>query len=239
MGKKKASARQFTEEQINRFKADPNVRDIDKRSLRFKYAFRVKMYEAWEKEGRQGVKRVLSENGYDLKELGKDFIGGLCKSFKHHGRPSNAKGDNPVGCRSYYRADKADDEYLLGTGKFRKCRNGIAFTEEFQNDLFSAYPEQSIEDGLRKAGIDPVRVGYQRIYTLKRLFDGARTEPRKICYSSEIVESYSEHTYGMLVKEKLDPVRKAEGTPIYYDKYLDRIYASEDFYNREIDNAEE
>ena len=74
MGKKKSRARQFTEGQINRFKADPNVRDIDKRSLRFKYAFRVKMYEAWEKEGRQGVKRVLSENGYDLKELGSNFI---------------------------------------------------------------------------------------------------------------------------------------------------------------------
>ena len=195
MGKKKSRARQFTEGQINRFKADPNVRDIDKRSLRFKYAFRVKMYEAWEKEGRQGVKRVLSENGYDLKELGSNFIDHLCNSFRHHGRPSNAKEDNPVGCRSYYRADKADDEYLLGTGKFRKYRNGIAFTEEFQNDLFSAYPEQSIEDGLRKAGIDPLRVGYQRIYTLKRLFDGGRANPEKISYSDEIVETYNGHPY--------------------------------------------
>ena len=58
------------------------------------------MYEAWEKEGRQGVKRVLSESGYDLKELGTGFIGNLCISFKRHGRPSNSKDDNPVGCRS-------------------------------------------------------------------------------------------------------------------------------------------
>lgn len=59
MGKKKSNARQFTEGQINRFKADPNVRDIDKRSLRFKYAFRVKRCM---KPGRKKVVREL--NGF-------------------------------------------------------------------------------------------------------------------------------------------------------------------------------
>lgn len=46
-------------------------------------------------------------------------------------------------------------------------------------------------------------------------------------------------TYGMSVKDRLDPVYKAEGSAIYYDSYLDRVYASEELYFRELDSAEE
>ena len=193
----------FTEEQIRKFKEDPNVRDVDKSSLRFKYSFRVVLYEAWEKNGLQGVKQTLIENGYDLKELGK-FYHNLCTSFKRYGRPSNAKNDGPVGTRSNP-IDHKNDKYLLSTGKFVKSRNGkgIAFSEEFQNELFSAWPEQSIEEGIRKAGIDPKIVGVGRINSLRRMFNEETPSPKSTCYSDSVIEKYREHPYIQFISAKL------------------------------------
>ena len=159
--KGKSSAKHFTQEQIRKFKEDPNVRYVDDHTIRFTYEFRIKLYEAWEQEKRQGVKRVLTENGYSLKELGKAVIDTLCARFKERGRPVNAKSNLPVGDKSYHRTDPANNEYLLGTGVFVKSKygKGITFSDEFRNQLFKAYPEQTIEDGIRNAGIDPEKVG--------------------------------------------------------------------------------
>ena len=79
--KRKSRAKHFTEEQIERFRNDPNVRHVDDHTVRFKYEFRIKLYEAWETDKRQGVKRTLTENGYDLKELGEIFFDNLCNNF--------------------------------------------------------------------------------------------------------------------------------------------------------------
>ena len=137
-------AKHFTEEQIQKFKADPNVRYVDDHTIRFIYEFRIKLYEAWEQEKRQGVKRVLTENGYSLKELGRRVIDTLCGMFKERGRPTYAKSNLPVGVRSYHRIDSANNEYLLSTGMFVKSKygKGITFSDEFRNQLFKAYPEQ-------------------------------------------------------------------------------------------------
>ena len=59
----KSRTKHFTEEQIEKFRNDPNVRYVDDHTIRFKYEFRLKLYEAWETEKRAGVKRVLRENG--------------------------------------------------------------------------------------------------------------------------------------------------------------------------------
>ena len=195
MGKHKSEAKIFSEEQIQKFQNDPNIRYVDVHTIRFKYEFRVKLYEAWEKGKRNGVKKVLAESGYDLKELGNSFISGLCNAFKRHGRPANAKQNNPIGIITTYRANIEDNEYLLGTGKFVKYGKRITYSDSFKNELFSAYPEQSIEEGIRKAGIDPNKVGYQRIYALQRLFNGNGKAPGSAHYSSEIITKYRDHPY--------------------------------------------
>ena len=197
MRKGKSRAKHFTEEQIRKFKEDPNVRHVDQHAIRFKYAFRVKLYKAWEKDKRQGIKRVLTESGYDLKELGKKILDGFCTNFIRYGNPSRAKNDTPVGDKSLYRANEEDNEYLISTGMFVKPRNrkGITFSDEFRNQLFKAYPEQSIIDGIRNAGIDPEKVGYQRIYALQRLFEGGHATPFKVSYPDTVLEKYCNHPY--------------------------------------------
>jgi len=212
--KGKSSAKHFTQEQIRKFKEDPNVRYVDDHTIRFTYEFRIKLYEAWEQEKRQGVKRVLTENGYSLKELGKAVIATLCGRFKERGRPTYAKSNLPVGDKSYHRTDPANNEYLLGTGVFVKSKygKGITFSDEFRNQLFKVYPEQSIEDGIRNAGIDPEKVGYPRIYALQRMFEGGSTFPRRLSYPDTVLEKYSDHPYIKSITAK-------------------KIHFSESFYN--------
>ena len=194
---RKSRAKHFTKEQIQKFQMDSNIRYVDDHTLRFTYEFRIKLYEAWEQEKRQGVKRILTENGYSLKELGVQLVSSLCKDYKTIGRPSITKSSPPVRAKSYYRTDPDDYEYLLNTGMFVKPKNGrgISFSDDFRNKLFNAYPEQSVEEGIRKAGIDPEKVGYPRIYELQKLFDNGKSTPEKILYSNEIIKKYQRHPY--------------------------------------------
>ena len=194
---RKSRAKHFTKEQIQKFQMDSNIRYVDDHTLRFTYEFRIKLYEAWEQEKRQGVKRVLTENGYSLKELGQEVIGTLCNKFKRCGRPVNAKWNLPVGDKSHYWTDPDNNEYLLSTGMFVKPKNGkgITFSDEFRYQLFKAYPEQPIIEGIRNAGIDPEKVGYQRIYALQRLFEGRSAVPSKVSHSDAVIEKYCNHPY--------------------------------------------
>lgn len=44
--------------------------------------------------------------------------------------------------------------------------------------------------------------------------------------------------YGCKVSDHMDVVYKILGTEIYYDRILDRLYASYDVYDRELDRTE-
>ena len=201
--KRKSRAKHFTEEQIDKFRNDPNIRYVDHRTIRFTYEFRVKLYEAWETDQRQGIKKVLTDNGYDLKELGCNFIDTLCARYKQSGRPKNSKSNQSVGSIRSFRTNPKDNEYLISTGKFVKGTNGIRFSDDFVNELFHRYPEQSITEGIRKAGIDPEIVGYQRIYALQRRFDHPESfAGERSCYSEELIEKYKDHPYVQRITSK-------------------------------------
>ena len=198
----KGRKKRFSLEQIEKFKKDANVRVVSENTIRFTYDFRVKMYEAWTKEGCSGIKRVLTENGFDPKELGRSVIDHLSDKFKANGHPTNAKNNIPKGSIRSFRATEEGDSYLLDTGKFVRSGNGIAFSEEFKNELFSQYPEQSVKEGIRKAGIDPVRVGYHRIYALQRAFSGDGPSHDHASYSEKFINKYRDHPYIQNVTKK-------------------------------------
>lgn len=63
---------------------------------------------------------------------------------------------------------------------FVRTRHGISFSEDYTEKLFGLYPEQAIEDVLKSDGFDPERIGYQRMYTLKRISDGELKSRRLI-----------------------------------------------------------
>ena len=44
--------------------------------------------------------------------------------------------------------------------------------------------------------------------------------------------------FGCRISDRFDLIYKVQGTEIYYDKFLDRLYANADTYYRELDAAE-
>lgn len=161
---------QFTKEEIETLRTNPNVKQVRENRLDLTYAFRLELYDAWKEKPRaRTIKEMLVEHGIDLHHRAKDFVHRMARNFKNSGRPSNGK----KGIVSSRHAPSNSDE-LLATGKFVKKGNGISFSAEFESELYSKYPEQTIEDGIRNAGIDPDAVGYYRIYMLERKFLGLR-----------------------------------------------------------------
>ena len=45
--------------------------------------------------------------------------------------------------------------------------------------------------------------------------------------------------FGCSVPDRWDVIYRVQGTEIYYDKILDRLYASADIYYRELDETED
>ena len=44
--------------------------------------------------------------------------------------------------------------------------------------------------------------------------------------------------YGCRIDDRLDLIYKVQGTPIYHDRILDRFYANEAAYERDLDSVE-
>ena len=191
----------FTDEQIAVLSKDPNIRDIRPDRLRFTLDFRQEIYDAVKDDIRcAAISDYLGKRGYTIPAKDHTVIVALLHSFLDHGRPKN---QNRSATSKLYHHDKADDDILLETCLFEKKRNGIGFTDAFIEELYSAYPEQSIEEGIRKAGIDPEMVGYQRMSALKRRFDdSAGMRIRSVSYSSEDIRKYSCHPYVQKITDR-------------------------------------
>lgn len=196
----------YTGEQIRQLSHDPNIKEISPNLLRFTLAFRQQIYDAVKENiGNAAIRAFLTSHGYDCNTLGETALHTLTRNFKLHGRPVNG---SRTATSKMYHHDKADDAFLLKTGKFIKSRNGITFSDAFVNELYHAYPDQTIEDGIRKAGIDPDLVGYQRIFKLKRRFDGKGPLPRSTFYTDAIISKYSIHPYVKRVNRKQFVLKK-------------------------------
>lgn len=161
----------FTKEQIEKYSKDPRVKFVTEKKMILTYEFRLKLWEeSLPNHTASDVRIALINNGFDINSLSLDWIHHLAESFRRN-KPSGARNDIIYNSNVVSGVDKTYDEYLLSTRKFIKSRNGISFTEDFIQEVFSIYPTTSIEDYLTKNGFDINRIGYQRIYNLKRLFD--------------------------------------------------------------------
>ena len=196
----------YSETEIEALKANPNVKSVQENRLVLTYECRTALYDAWEKRSSYAsVREEMTRRGMDLTMLGPNFVKDLIKTFRRYGRPSNG--------RNSFKVETVHPEFneaLLASGKFKKSGKGICFTEQFATELAAKYPEQSIEDGLKAAGIDPGMVGYQRIYQLKRKIEAERRSPEdgsetemstpkvartKASYNEETVQAMQQHPY--------------------------------------------
>uniref|UniRef100_UPI003F81BF85 HTH domain-containing protein n=1 Tax=Catenibacterium faecis TaxID=2764323 RepID=UPI003F81BF85 len=166
-------AKRFTNEEIELLSKSPYVKNIRQNRLTFTYEFRCILYDEWIKQpSTSQIRSVLKSYGFDCSMLGKDAINKINTNFKQYGHPTNGK--NKV-LGKHDSIEKYSNAYLIDSGVFVKSRKGINFSSEFIDKAYKEYPSVSIESLLESCGLDPNKVGYHRIYELKRkLEDGVK-----------------------------------------------------------------
>ena len=148
-------AKRFTAEEILALSANPNVKNVRSNRLTLTFEFRTELYNAWAlNPGVRVLREMFENNGFDAKMIPNEYLHGISETFRRCGAPSSGK--NRVK-RNALKIDQENTNYLLDTGKFVRKYRGIQLEPSFREKLRQAYPDQSIEDGLRSAGIDPER----------------------------------------------------------------------------------
>lgn len=191
----------YTQQEIEMLSVNPYVKNVREDRLTLTYEFRMNLFEKW--QNGESLQKEFLHCGFDMNIIKPQFIVDTIHNFKRHGRPNSAKNKN-FGIANILRPNTAEEiKTLIDSGLFIKCRNGIAFHSDFIDRCYHLYPEQSIEETLQACGMDPDMVGYQRIYTLKKLFDGevgaARWEGE---YEDSVIEILKHHHYIKRISKK-------------------------------------
>lgn len=153
------------------FKGNPNVYCVEEWSGRLilTYTFRIKLFEIWKKDGVAGVLAEMKAAKLGQDKVGLPYIEEVITLFKTSGFPLPKAKELRI----------ADEELnpLILSGKFMRAEkgNGISVTPAFETELFAQYPEISVEDGIRRAGLDPVDVGSLRISRIQKNFENKAT----------------------------------------------------------------
>ena len=174
----------YTDDEIRKYSQHPLVLQVTRKRLSLTLEFRQRIYDTWILHPcATTVRTILEENGFDTKAIGRDFYNNIVKGFKRNGRPTreywsrNVSEDdraetssaNAVEIRETHSAHSKED--LVNTGKFTFSGRGVCFTQEFEAELFSRYPECSIDQGLANAGFDPGEISYHLKKKLKTVFE--------------------------------------------------------------------
>ena len=93
---------------------------------------------------------------------------------------------------SLYSVELYDNSFLIDSGVFVKSRKGINFSSDFIDKASKEYPSVSIESLLESYGLDSNKVGYHRIYELKRKLEDREKTKEKI--SADAVEKVKDLT---------------------------------------------
>lgn len=190
----------YSIEQIERLSKDPRIKHINQYSMRFTLEYRLSIYERVKDNiCISTIRQVLLDDGFTLKDIKSniDFCHHLANNFKLR-KPQGAK--NKVFSNSHNLVDNSYNQFLLDSGKFVKKRKGISFSEEYKSEIYHTYPETSIEDFLTHDGFDILRIGYQRIYQLKKEFDGDGSS--SIYYSDALIDQLNTNIYVKTITHK-------------------------------------
>ena len=161
-----------------KLKKNPNVLKVDKWKLVLKTDFRIRLFRLWKDGQLEEIEKILLENGFSADKVGSDYGSTLIQSFKNSGYPLYKNEELT------FSPDRINDHPLLVSGKFQlmEHRCTLQIMPTFEKELFSMFPEVSVEEGLKLAGLDLLDVGYQRINRLKRDFE---SRGRKRFYSPD------------------------------------------------------
>ena len=186
-------AKRFTEEEIQLLSKSPYIKYVKRNRLVFTYEFRCILYQKWEPIKRVSqITETLESYGFFKSIIGHEMPVNIHKNFLRHGKPSRAR--NKIYGINGQNINRYDDEFLIKSDVFIKSRRGVQFTSEFIDKVYKEYPDVSIESQLEAYGLDSEKVGYQRIYQLKKRLE-CECSDTKINIDIETVEKYSNHPF--------------------------------------------
>ena len=150
---------------LEKLQGNPQVYFVDCGKLILRYDFRVQMYKAWKVERKLApILQLLNENGLTKDLVGEHYYKSLGSGFNGSGFPLPSYRELGAGI------DFEEDHPLLASGKYirsGKKGNGLLIEGDFFREIENRYPEVSIEESLRMAGLDPIDVGHGRINTIR------------------------------------------------------------------------
>ena len=185
-------AKRFTNKEIELLSKSPYVKDVRQDRLTLTHEFRCILYDEWIKQPTIcQVRSVFESYGFDCSILGRVFIKSTILNFKRNGRPSGGK--NKTFGQYASTIELYDNSFLIDSGVFVKAGKGINFSSEFINKVSKEYPSVSIESLLESYGLDSKKVGYRRIYKLKKKLKNGEKTKEKI--SAKAIEKYTSHPY--------------------------------------------
>lgn len=186
-----SKSKKFTDEEIKLLSSSPYVKNVRQNRLTFTYEFRCILYDEWIKQPSTfQIRETLKSYGFDCSMFSTNVLSKINVTFKRYGRPTSGK--NKV-FGKYDSIEKYDDEFLIDSGIFVKAGKGINFSPKFIDKAYKEYPSVSIESLLESCGLDPEKVGYYRIYELKKKLKNGEKTKEKI--SADAVEKYTNHPY--------------------------------------------
>ena len=153
---------------VNELSRNPKVYKVDERRITLTTDFRIELFKLWKNGDPERIQQMLDENDLGIEKTGNDFLETILSSFKSGGYPvyKNAELELKTGFQ--------EDNPLILSGKYKRDgrkRQGLSIDPAFEQWLFARYPELSVEEGIKAAGLDPEDVGYNRIQRLKKTFE--------------------------------------------------------------------
>lgn len=202
----KFAAKRYSAGEIEALQKNPNVLEVKENRLSLTIEFRQLVYEEWvRKPERSTVRRMLEIHGFDTQRLGLNFTKSVESVFKRGGRPrfSKASPETQAAWEKTVYMPTMTAEELIESGKFIWDVNRLILHPDLEAELYRRYPRQSIEDGLRAAGISPADMGYHKIYWLKEKFEKAsgrdtgrsQKRGRTASFDAATVKCYANHPY--------------------------------------------
>ena len=202
----------------------PCVYKVDRWKLTLTCGFRIKLYEAWKPEQSAAeIAVLLKENGLTPDLVGTDYHITLANGFKGSGYPIfNRTEASSV-------KDYEETNPIVLSGKFVRTEhgNGIIISPKLRDELLSKYPDISVEEGLRQAGLDPVDVGYQRINRIQKDLE----REQKHIYHKQVDEFLDYSTDDFSDESGNISEINLEENPYIQDVRYDRIVLKDCFYN--------
>ena len=143
------------------------VYHVDQYKLTLTTELRIELFLLWRQGKLEQIEQKLKDCGLGPNIVGNDFGSTLITSFKNSGYPIYKSGELT------FCPDKINEHPLIRSEKFEltERNGGIRIRPEFEQELFSRFPEISVEEGLKLAGIDPRDVGYQRVRNIQKKFE--------------------------------------------------------------------